>query len=169
LEERLKRKPRDPGQLAGDSNVLLHFDVIARLSGEKSNELLDIEVDLSLDDLCAACLGLLQGSGYWSERLRERFPELVEGKIFEATVSQSRTAEVINASILRDEFEHVLHVFVAQKLLKIGSAGWTDSSGAWLTITDKGLHRLSEAKAKLRKTAAVARSPSGEPRHTAAN
>jgi hypothetical protein len=150
LEERLKKRTHSAalGSNVGAPDVRLRFNGIVGLNGNEDDDLFDIEIDFSPDELFVACAEHFKGADGWSEELRNAFPFIVQDKILGALKPKFPNAELQSASISREEFEDVLHTFVSQKLLKPDSNGWTDNQGAYRKVTEKGLHRMSEAKVR---------------------
>ena len=147
LEERLKKGGhRTAVHKNPEMNVALHFDVIVSRGNETDDELLEIPVNFSWDELFATCTRLFKDESASSEDLRSEFERSISGRVKAEVMKQSPESEFLQADIPREEFERVIHTFVAEKLLKVARGGWSYKDGAWLIITDKGLHRLSEIK-----------------------
>jgi len=154
LEERIKRKSHQESiSPDGNPDVSLRFNVLLTNPG-KEGDLSEVDVALSWDDLIVACSDCLSDSNGWSEYLREDFVNYFNKKISDAVLARLPKANLAHADIDRNEFEHVLHTFISKKWLKVASGSWTNGEGVWLKFTERGLHRLSEAKVKQRRAAA---------------
>lgn len=149
LEERLKKRTRPEVVAANEEpGVRLRFEGFVSLDNGKNADPFNIEVDFTSDEVFIISAKFFEGGEVWSERFRAKFPILVENRILTALGPKFLNATILTAEVPREEFEDVLHAFVAQKLFKPISNGWTGSGGAFLEMTEKGLHRFSEAKVR---------------------
>lgn len=152
LEERLKREyAQDSSHSSRADKITVSVEALLRHYKQRHTEIIPLDINYSTEDLFGICAELFDIEGAWSEYRRKGFADLTRDRIKNALAVKFPKARFQESRISREGFEFVLHTLIAQELFMVTSDEWTENSGAYIRLTEKGLIRMSRLRVETKR------------------